>query len=832
MKIIIKFLLLNIKEKKFRTFLILLSITLSTALLFASIGMSENITEMYLEQMQKKIGSAEIIIYPNKDSPSPKLRSNKAYKYIEDLDYIIENSNEMVTFEHSKEEKIVFDLQGFNIEDLQNMNPITIEEEYNLQPFNGKKIIIDSKTAEKYDLKLGSTLNVKADNHKYNFTVSAIASTSGILTPGSQSNTAIVPIETINDLFGEKGKASRIYIKTKDSGNIDNLLEKLSEEYRRYEVKQTITQEDITQHTDMISKPFMLMLALVIFISIFVIYTSFKVISMERMPLIGTFRSIGATKRITDFLLLMESAVYGVLGGVLGCGLGYLILYGMINVLATDPYQSEKMEVNMVITLGQFIISFFGAIILSFISSILPIVKVSKVSVRDIVLNTYEDKKERKGIKTVLGLVLFIISMITPLFIPMKVALIVDSICLILISLSLILLIPFITDKFILLFELIYSYTFGNIGIIAVKNLRDNKGVMNNIALLTIGIASLLMINTLSYSVGIEVLDVYSDGKFDIMLYHPEGNKNVEQRLRSIEGVISTYGVYEANNIKVLEQGEEISSAIGIDQNKYFDYWDFNIGKDQKSVLKNFDSDRNIILSSFLKNKLGVKEDDYINLEMERGSRNYRIVGFVDTLMYNGNIALLPERYLKLDMKVQNYSDIYLKSSHNPEEVMKKIKEKFNRENIWGMTLNQLQIDNMQQNNQLFILLKGFSIMSMIIGIFGVLNNFVVSFLSRKRSMAVMRSVGMSKTQITKMLYIEALTGGIIGGITGALGGLSFVFISPYILMGMNLPIKMHYSPSMFVVATISSIIITVIASVSPSFKSTRLNIIESIKYE
>ncbi|MBB6216727.1 putative ABC transport system permease protein [Anaerosolibacter carboniphilus] len=832
MKIMMKFLLRNIREKKFRTFLILLSITLSTALFFASIGMSDNIAKMYLKEIQKTLGSAEIIIYADKDSPSNYFRTSQAEKYMEQLEYMIGNTSERGIFEYSPQEKIVFSLQGYELEDLQKMNPITIEQEYHLYPFNGKKLIIDRATAEKYKLELGNPIEIKVEEEKFRFIIAGIASTGGLLTPSDQSATTVMPLETANNLFGEKGRVSTLYLKTKDSSLIQKVLDDLSRSYKRYVVERTITEKDIEQYTSMISKPFMLMLVLVVFISVFVIYTSFKVISMERMPLIGTFRSIGATKKMTDFLLLAESILYGIVGGILGCGLGYLILYGMIHVMASDPYQSTKMEVELAITFGQLMISFLGAVLLSFGSSAVPILVVSKVSVRDIVLNTYENKKGNKNKSMMIGFLLFFLASTIPLVVPREIALLVNSICLILISMALVLFIPFITEKCIGLLEKIYRYLFGNIGIIAVKNLRDNKGVLNNIALLSIGIASLLMINTLSYSVGIEVLNVYNEGKFDILLNHPKGNKDVEQRLRGVKGVSATYGLYEVRNVKVAGTKEEISSVYGIDPNKFFDNWDFEFVGKRTEVLDKFDGSRNVILSSSLKNKLELKEGDMLTLETERGNKDYRVIGFVDTLMQNGNVALVPERYLKQDMKLRYYSDLYVKTHEDPEGVLQRIKEKFKRDQLFGMTLNEMERSNMESNAQIFVLLKGFSFMTMVIGVFGVLNNFVVNFLSRRRSLAVMRSVGMSKKQTTKMLFIEALTGGLIGGITGAFGGLCFILLMPFILTAMDLPIQMHYVPSMFINAMVSGVIITVISSVSPSFKSTKLNIIESIKYE
>ena len=63
--------------------------------------------------------------------------------------------------------------------------------------------------------------------------------------------------------------------------------------------------------------------------------------------------------------------------------------------------------------------------------------------------------------------------------------------------------------------------------------------------MLAIGISVILMINIISYSVGIEVLNAYKDWKFDIML-SLNGDRNTEQVLRSIDGVEGTYGAFES----------------------------------------------------------------------------------------------------------------------------------------------------------------------------------------------------------------------------------------------------------------------------------------------
>ncbi|HNU80937.1 MAG TPA: FtsX-like permease family protein, partial [Bacillota bacterium] len=93
-------------------------------------------------------------------------------------------------------------------------------------------------------------------------------------------------------------------------------------------------------------------------------------------------------------------------------------------------------------------------------------------------------------------------------------------------------------------------------------------------------------------------------------------------------------------------------------------------------------------------------------------------------------------------------------------------------------------------------------------------------------------SMGMSKGQIIKMIFIEALSGGIVGGAVGVFSGVVNISIVPYVLKAIDLPIPIHYSAVLMAFSLAGGVAVTLIASVSPALKSSRLNIIEAVKYE
>jgi putative ABC transport system permease protein len=124
--------------------------------------------------------------------------------------------------------------------------------------------------------------------------------------------------------------------------------------------------------------------------------------------------------------------------------------------------------------------------------------------------------------------------------------------------------------------------------------------------------------------------------------------------------------------------------------------------------------------------------------------------------------------------------------------------------------------------------MSGFSMLAIIIGVFGVLNNLLISFLVRKRSLAVFRSMGMSKVQTVKMIVIEALSGGAIGGLVGVVTGTLMIII----LAGTNHSKNIHFPFSSYILYVLAGMALMLIASISPALKSSKIDIVSSIKLE
>ena len=82
------------------------------------------------------------------------------------------------------------------------------------------------------------------------------------------------------------------------------------------------------------------------------------------------------------------------------------------------------------------------------------------------------------------------------------------------------------------------------------------------------------------------------------------------------------------------------------------------------------------------------------------------------------------------------------------------------------------------------------------------------------------------------MIFIEALGSGLIGAIGGIIGGILVMLNMDAVLSALNLPVKMEIIPQLFISYLVGGALITLIGSILPAKRSSKLQIIEAIKYE
>lgn len=829
--ILLKYILKEFKSKKLRTFILVLSICLASAMLFASLTLSKTLVELQRDSYKASVGTADIVV----------LSKEKQFFELTDLncnevatDRVIPKLNVTGLFDkRTQSGSLFFQINGFDYDDIQNFNPIEFDKVDN-KSFEGKEVIIGSYTAEKLGLDIGSEFEISINDVKYNFNVYGIAKKTGLFAFDGQRYSAIIPITTLREMLKlPQESVSELYVVLKTDVDKENALQKLSDENPELKVDYSYSEEEIEEESKNLIVQMYVLLIIISIMSFYIIYSSFKVLILERMPVIGTFRSIGANKRQTSLMLIFESSVYGVLGGILGCFTGLLILYIVVRMSMTGNL--ENVNIELTFSVIDIIIAFLWAVVLAIVSAILPVLSANKKSIKTIVLNQPEIKQVKKSSFVGFMISLIIIcAAIGLLYVPFKKgAIVFDSISLVLLIIGAFRITSYIIHFIASKFEKLYSLFFGNAGLIALKNIKNSSESINNVLLLTLAVATAISVFTVTGSIVFEINNVVSSSyHFDYIIKSQSMNDEFRDKLVNIEEIQDSYGLFSQRNVSINDSEKTINVVEGIDTHNYLDFRSFDFEgteAEKKECIEKLDSGKNIIMTYMLMDKYDLKENDIVSLETNDGKVDYTVVGsFYSMLESGGNYALISEENLKEDFNIVNYSQFYIKSEDPAIET--KLFLEFPNDNISITSIDELIEVSKKSSEQKTNIFNGLSCVVIIICFFGLLNNLIMNYLERRKTKAIMRSIGMTKSKGILIVLVEALTCGIFGGLIGVAEGLGIIHISKFVMKAINKPYAIKINPSVFVMFFTIALVSSVLSFVFLEMKTRKMSISEEIK--
>ncbi len=820
-------------QRKLRTLLILSVIMLSSGMFFASLSLSGTLVKIQMENWRQSYGYADIIIHRTEGSPSPFFHLNGALQYRKDMDYIIGEISGFGTYVRPDGGKTGVLLKGMDFDQLQRLTPLVVAEQRGFYPFGGMKAVISTRTAEKYGLKTGDSMKFEINGTMQKFLISAIVRPSGPFTGETETICAVVPGSTLSALYNARGKVDMIYVKLLNPEKKQRYLYLLSQEYKRYRVEEPFTEWEIKKETDRTAAPVIIVTVILSFMCIYIIHTTYKIIILERMPVIGVFRSIGGSRLSTNFLLLLESLFYGFGGGLSGCVFGTGLLYaitaftGMKGAIQLAPMLDFKI-INFLYTIA-------AALVLAATGSLLPILQAMKLPIKDIILGTFKEKNASSGSGLFLGAALLAISLTLPFCRALKQALAVSTLCMPALLLAVNLLVPHMLNSALKLADRcnIPWVSFQ----LAVKNLRWNRNARNNISLLIIGLSSFYMISTVNMSQMLEIQNRFGRILSDMTMHMEKTDKAALALISSLPGIKDTLGCFYSERIEVEGKEEPIWHLISV--NEKFPAF-FKIKSPQGSdVLKTLNTGRNLLLTEALGQRLGVSPGDILVLKLPavRGSHSYRkycVTGFFDTIHPGQwSYALISEKNFKEDLPSSFFGQVYIQAQSSPEAVQNLLKTEFAGRKPQIELTKDLKVTAVEANQQLFMILEGYTLLTMITGLYGILNNSVISFLQRKRQLAVYRSVGMSGLQINGMLLTEAVVQGLFGGLLGIAAGVAATWIIvPQILKALSIESALYLSPTPVLHCLAAAAISLLPAVIEPVRQTFKMDLVKAIKCE
>lgn len=120
-----------------------------------------------------------------------------------------------------------------------------------------------------------------------------------------------------------------------------------------------------------------------------------------------------------------------------------------------------------------------------------------------------------------------------------------------------------------------------------------------------------------------------------------------------------------------------------------------------------------------------------------------------------------------------------------------------------------------------------------VVGSIGVANTVTMSVLEKKRTLGLLRAIGMTRRQVTAVVVIESLLLGGAGSLIGLVGGITtalFIQMASQPLLGH--PIEASFRPPVVAANLAAALVVTVVAAWLPARRAVQMDLLEAVAAE
>lgn len=834
MRILFTYLFKNIWEKKLRSILIVFAIAITTAMTFAAFGTSDNFKDMVTEKNKAEFGDANILISSKENSNNPFLDEKILNDNLKDDNKVYMFNGSGLFKENNKSLRVNI-IAPNNIENLQKINPINTKDS-NINDISGDEIIISKRVEKEFNLNVGDKLKIKTEDKDINLKIKYIALPDGIFTEKPGEMTIVVSNKGLSKLLNRKEVITTALVKSNKT--VDELNKT---DLKEYSLKETLNLDDLHSLVKQFTIPFYIMLAIVVLMAAFIIYSSFKVIIIERMGVIGTFRSIGATKIKTDIIILLESIFYWIIGATFGGFLGTPILY-LLNE-SSNQFKEFGIETTVNFSFKNLIIALIVSLVLCLISAVIPIIGIGKFNIKEIILGEYTTNSTKNSSMWVVGILFIVLPFIYIYKFEDTGSFILGVLGAFLVVIGMSMIIPIIFKVLSMTFRKVYRFIFGNIGILALENVGTLKNLINNGILICAALAAVTAIFIASFSVKSIITKSYDSDSYNVEISNIS-KMNYDNILKEMNKLkdkneLTFTNKYIEHNISIKDKKMNIGILEGINYKEYKNYFSgdeiFNdSSNNEEEILNELKDGNKIILADIFKKKYKYKSGDKITLEINNKDYEYEVVGFLSNpISAQKRNCLISDKNFRDMLNKEIPTTLLVKGNNISESSLKDdLNKNLEEYGVSIKTKEELKDTELKNNAGLMSSLESFSFMALIIGSLGIMNNLMVSFMQRRKEFAVLASVGMSKRQRSQMILIEGITIGIVGSILGVITGVLVCEFIPEISLSLDTYLKVIVPYFEVIKLCIFGILLMIIASLVPVLKGNKISIVSEIKYE
>ena len=719
-------------------------------------------------------------------------------------------------------------------------------------------ILLTRELAQREGIKLDQTIQVQTVRGIRTFRVR------GLLNPEGPAkimagSIAIMDYPAAQMAFGKEGRIDRIDVSLLHGENLDVVRDRILKALPGgYSV---ITPEGRTKQVEVLISHFQKNINLISFIAVFVgmylIYNAVSISVVQRRKEIGILRALGATRREIISLFLGETFVMAIVGSGLGLVIGVLFAksaIGAVGQTVSELYQRTSIS-EIAVSLPDLAIGFLTGIAASLAAALFPALASTRITpVSAIRSAPYSEEGFLSGKRLKIAALSFVLAAAavlllyktfpsSPLFHNGAAMFLATIFFLLGISLAT----PTILQGFLAFFRKAISPRVGAAGRLAGLNLQKNI-TRNAVAAAAIfyGITVFVSSSGILYSTKqsvLEWIDSYVRGDIIVTSGHPiatTGSQNIPMPVEMWKDIEKVPGVLSADpfrKIYIDYHGRRILLLV-LDIKRRMRYSPFKFAQGKREDMARFLPDQNYIaVNEAVASQEHLKPGDTMVLPTPEGPIEFKIaVVNVDYSSDSGSILMDMNTYHQYwkEYLADSFS-VRVAQKDQVESVRDEIARRFgNDRRLFVLPSREFKNEIRKVIDQGFAVNHAINIITMTIACFGIIVTLLASVLERTREIGVLRSIGMLRSQVSRVVIIESMLLGIIGGMLGCGAGIivGWMSLEGFLKGDYGASMQYHVQTISLVWAIVLSTLLSAFAGVYPAQRAAKTNIVEALSYE
>lgn len=659
-------------------------------------------------------------------------------------------------------------------------------------------------------------------------------------------NVLVTDISTAQELLNKTGQLSRIDLILPDDEKAEehSALTKILPEGTMLESVDD-RRETMGQMTEAFELNLQALSMLALLVGMFLIYSTMSFSVVQRRPIIGRLRALGATRNEIFLTILREALIIGLLGTIAGLTLGIVLAQGLVQLVTrtiNDLYfvlTVQELSLDPFTLLKGIVLGLFATLAATFFpareAAVAPVSTVLQSSGREASMRT------RLPSLTVFGLLVGFFGA-SLLLIPAS-GIIIGYLSLLLMIVGFALMVPFLVTQLSALLRPAFAYFTGITGKMACR------GIVSNLSRTSVAIASLSVAVAATLGVGIMVdsfrttIDVWIVEQLqgDINVYPPsqvarlnqgEIDLDIAGQLRNAEGVALSHGnrntevktEYGRDHLMAMEQGYGGREAFQV-KNAVPDLWE------------TFREKSRVYITEVYANRNDLEVGDSLQLETPKGPTVFPIGAvYYDYGSDLGVVSMSREVYKQyFDDHAISTLTLHAAEGQDLEQLIHRLRDKIpDDQQLYVEATSSIREASLDLFDRTFVITDVLRLLAILVAFIGVLTALMALQLERSRELAVLRANGMTPSQLWSNVTLQT---GIMGAMAGIIAfplGLIKAAVLVYVinLRSFGWTLQFHVAPEVVFQGFVLAVFAALIVGIYPSLKMAKAKPADALRNE